>query len=154
MSSNKLRKDVKRNKLVKDMREEYKSKEQLLKRIKDHPRVQVQVILKSEYGYGGSMIYDDALAKLSLDIKATELELGTKFEVINPVFSFQTFPEWRATKIEQAGRDLKEYKENFEELTKQVAKAKEDIAKQEVRIVARNKQILELFKEWKVETNS
>ena len=47
-----MRKDSKRNKLVKDMKSEFKEKEALLKRIKEHPRVQVQVILKRDYEYG------------------------------------------------------------------------------------------------------
>ena len=133
MTKNEMRKDRKRNKLVKDLKKEYTDKNELLKRIKEHPRVQVQVILKRDYGYGGSMMFDDALDKLSLDIKESKLKLETKFQVINPILEFQTKPEWRAIQIEVEERNLKEYNENFKTLTEQTAKAKKSIAEQEAR---------------------
>ena len=154
MTKNEERNKRKRFKLVKDMKEELNRNDKLLKRNKENPRVSVQVSLKRDHGYGGSMMYDDALDKLSLDIQKTELELKTKFEVINPIFRFQDNPEWRAIQITQAERDLKEYEENFQELTKQVTKVKEGISKQEAFIVDRKKQILELFEKWDVDSNS
>ncbi len=149
-----MRKERKRNKLVKDMKEELERNNKLLERNKAHPRIPIQVSLKRDHGYGGSMMYDDALKKLSLDIKESKLKLESKFELVNPIFKFQYDPHWRAIQIEKEERDLKEYKENFEELTKQVAEVKEAIAKQETFIASRNKQILEYFKKWNVDTNS
>ena len=146
-----MRKDSKRSKLIKDMKEEYKAKTALLKRIEDYPRVQVQVALRTEHGYGGEMLYDNALDKLSLDIEKTALEIATKFEVINPIFKFQTYKEWKAIMITQAERDLAEYKENFKTLTEQTAKAKKSVADQKVRCIDRNNQILEQFSKWEVD---
>ncbi len=154
MTKNKLRQDSKRNKLVKELMEELQRNEVLLKRNKEHPRVSVQVSLRRDHGYGGNMMYDAALDKLSLDIQETELTLKSKFEVIHPIFKFQTDPKWRAMQITKAERELKEYQENFEELTKQVATVKDSIAKQETNIANRKEQILELFKKWGIDINS
>ena len=150
MGKNQKKKESEKNKTIEDLKKEFKDNEEIRKKNKEQYKLQVQMGMIKK-GLPPNQMYDTLLQTIEGDIKELKMKLDTKFETINPVFQFQSMPEWGALQIEQAEKKLKQQNENIKEIKARVSEVKADVAEQNSRIEQRQPQIIEQLKKLKAD---
>ena len=130
---------------IEEIGKELKANEEILAKNKNQYKLQVQMGLIRK-GFPPNMMYDSLLEKLGIEIEEMNIKLDSKFEVVHPMFRFQSEPRWRAIQIEVTEKQLKQHRDNIEEIQKRVVEVKKEVAAQTIRIEARNKDIKEELK--------
>lgn len=144
--SNTIRKETKKNKQIKALKEELKNGEEVYKRNTEQENIQIQAAL---YGAGypkGAPMWDVLLDNLDSDQKELKMKIDSGFAVVSPVFLYQTSDEWQKHQLKIHEKNLETVKTNIKEVKKNVETAKQAINLQNERIVARKAQIVEELK--------
>lgn len=146
MAKSTMRKEVKKNKQIDELRQELMRNDERLRKNTEEFKLQVQLQL---YGRGypkDGLFYDHHLAIEKLKVKESELKIKSGFSVLAPYFTYETDNDWQQLQIEFEKEDLRQRKDNIQEIEKNVEEVKNDITEQNERIKARRTQILDILK--------
>ncbi len=131
---------------IPQLKEEIKKNDEVLRKNHEETDKQIQVGLYQKGYPPASPMYHSVIERMKLDKEDAEIKLKSDFQVLNPVFLFQSDSRWRGIQKEYHKRNIKAIIENLAELEKQVGEVKIDIEKQNQRINLRRIQIVEELK--------
>lgn len=147
MSKSMRAKRIRKEEEVKQLRDELVESDGVLKRNIENPKMQIQIgLIKKGFPSSGGM-YDTMIERMNFEARELQMQIESKFEVINPLFQFQKNPEWRTLQRERAENNLTAIQGNIEEITKSVEETKNEITAQTARIKERRTQIIARLKE-------
>lgn len=87
--------------------------------------------------------YDILLDRMSRDIRELKMRIDSKCKVINPLFVYQTSPDWVALELENAEKQLQSIEKNKSGIEDNISRIKSEIVAQNERLRSRREQILD-----------
>ena len=147
MTKSRLRKEVKKQKRIKELRDELAKNDEILRKNTEQHKTQVQVGLY-RLGYPqSSPMYDSLIEKMNYDLEEFKIKLDSGFKVVNPTFAYQQDSRWIDIQIEIHQKMLKVVEGNMGEIKKHVEEVETAIVEQNARIESRKVHILEELEE-------
>ena len=131
---------------IPQLKEEIKRNDEVLRKNHEETDKQIQVGLYQKGYPPTSPMYNTMIEKMKLDREEAQIKLDSNFEIMNPVFQFQTNSRWKEIQKTYHKRNIKAIDEGLVELEKQVAEVRADVEKQNQRINLRRIQIVEELK--------
>ncbi len=95
VKSKRVKKIQTKEEVINDLKNEFKTNEEIHEKNKEQHKVQVQIGL-IKMGLPPARMYDSVLGELQFSVKELKLKIDSKFEILTPFFGYESTPDWRA----------------------------------------------------------
>jgi hypothetical protein len=127
-----------KKKRIGELLKELENNDAILKKNKESYKVQVMVGLIQKGFPQSNGMYDAMLERMEFDLRESNLKIATDFRVANPVFVFQSDPEWQRMNLEATKKHVVELEANMKKIKEHIATVEKEIEDQNIRITQRN----------------